>query len=60
MIDSDRCEECNVNEATTEIDCIQLCYRCAKKLRKKARVRERYEDTQEEFDDVDRLSRRAD
>lgn len=51
MIDSDICEECEFNEATTEVDDISLCYRCAKKIRKKARVRERYEEYEEEVDE---------
>ena len=52
MIESDNefCDECTIMDAVTEVDGRPMCYRCAKKIRKQARVRERYEEFEEEVD----------
>jgi hypothetical protein len=50
MIEDETCEECTVMEAVTTVDCMNVCYRCANKLRQKARVRkEKYKREEEEI-----------
>ena len=57
--ENDLCQECGVMDSVTTANDKDVCYRCAKKLRKNGRKpKERFTDTKEEEDSAYRQDRR--